>query len=537
MKTTLKLLVVVLAVCSAQQSKAVFYDWGRYYDGGGTDRGLHVQTDAAANVYFTGVAALPGGSKIISSAYTDAGALLWQRTANTFLPGTVKQVERDAALNTFVLCENSPSSFTLIRYNANAVEKWRRNYSNLILKFKVGSTGGIFICGLNSSGVVMRRINKFSGVTVWTRAYADASLLVNSNRCDFTIDVNSNLYFSGTSDLGSPTSYDYRMVKLTRNGVLVYNLLHNGGDNEDEEIFKIAANNAGELFIIGDYDGYIPTRDFIHMVKFNAAGVHLWHTLFASSGTSSHYSALEIQVGPDGNPVGVGSITDFYNVNPAGETRRIEVCKFNSATGAMLFDVFPNDVSYSDPDLIEEALCMTIDATNNIYIGGTSNVYAGVTVQPYRWLALKVIGTTGAREWVEAGVGDDDPLNKIEDVAVTAVNDSYWAGAEKFSGNVNMWLNKYCEVGCFSPRIGTSQETSQALVIYPNPSTSSFTISNENESAGFTLSVYDLTGKLIEEHNCFEATLQFGGELSPGVYFVRYVNATENKTIRIVKTE
>src|SRR5690242_16437239 len=125
MKTTLKLLVLLIAICQAQRTQAVFFDWAKYYDGGSINKGLHAQTDALGNAYLTGAADLPGGSKIISSAYNDAGTLLWQRTGNTFLPGTVIQVERDAALNTFVLCQVAASSYTLIRYNANAIEKWR----------------------------------------------------------------------------------------------------------------------------------------------------------------------------------------------------------------------------------------------------------------------------------------------------------------------------------------------------------------------------------------------------------------------------
>jgi|GEM_PF-6687917 len=537
MKTTLKLLMIVLAVGAAQESNAVFFDWAHYYDGGSIDRGLHVQTDVFANVYFTGVAALPGGSKIISSAYNDGGTLLWQRTANTFLPGTVVQTERDASLNTFVLCQISLTSYTLIRYNVNAIEKWRKTFSGSVMKFKVGGPAAVFISGLTSTSEVIRRLNKNTGVTVWTRTYADASLILSASRSDFTIDANSNVYFCGTSDMGGPDDYDYRMIKLNKNGVLIYNLLHDGGSGEDEEAFKIAANNLGELYVVGDYDCNIPVRDFVSMVKFNAAGVHQWHTQFATSGTSSRYDAMDVMIGPDGNPVGVGSIRDFYNVNPAGETARIKVSKFNSATGAVLFDVTPDDASYSNPDLIEEALCMTIDATNNVYIGGTSNVYAGVTIQPYRWLALKVIGSTGNREWVEAGVGDSDPLNKMEDVAVTSVNDSYWAGAENFAGNVNMWLTKYCEVGCFSPRIGTSLNADNSIVVYPNPSASSFTMSNEGKNVAFTLSVYDIAGKLVEEHNSLETTVQFGENLSAGTYIVRYLSATENKSIRIVKTQ
>jgi hypothetical protein len=534
MKIILKL-IVAITLCVSQQANAVFFDWAHYYDGGGIDKGLHATTDALGNAYLTGVAALPGGSKIISSAYSDAGTLLWQRTANTFLPGTPIQVERDAALNTFVLCQVSASSFTLIRYNSNAVEKWRKNYLNYVVKFKVGDPAAVYICGITSAGAVMRRINKNTGASVWTRSYADVTLLPNSYHSDFTIDVSSNIYFGGTC-AGTVDDYDYRLIKLTKNGTLVYNIQHDAGSTEDEEVFKIAANDSGQLFIVGDYDCYIPVRDFVTISKFNQFGLHLWHTQFWTSGTSSGYIPLDVQVGPDGNPVVVGTTIDFYNVTPDGETARIQVGKYNTSTGAEIFKVYPDDVSYSDPTLIERAKCMTIDASNNIYIGGSSNVYAGYSVQPNRWLALKVLGSTGAREWVEAGVGDFDPLNEMADVAVTSSNDSYWAGSENFSGNVNMWLTKYCEVGCFSPRLGSSGISTPALTVYPNPSNSYFTLSGMAGTA-YSISIYDITGKLAEERTSDAAEFSFGQSLLPGVYILKFSQGEEIETIRIVKTQ
>lgn len=535
MKTTLKNLLVLLALCTAHNANAVFFDWAKSYNGGATDKGLHSMTDASGNAYLTGVSTLAGGDKIISSAYADNGTLLWQRTANTFLPGAVKQVERDAALNTFVLCQISSSSFTLIRYNANAVEKWRKNYSNFFLKFKVGDPNALYLCGLTATGVVMRRLNKNSGASSWTRSYADATLLPNSYHSDFTIDVNSNLYFSGTSSNGTVDDYDYKMVKLTKNGVLVYNIQFDAGSTEDEETFKIAVNNAGELFIAGDYDCYIPVRDFVTMSKFSATGAHLWSTFYTGTGPNG-YQTMEVQVGPDGNPVVVGTVYDFYNVTPDGETDRIQVGKFNSATGAQLFLVYPGDPTYTNVDIIERPKCMTIDASNNIYIGGTSNVYAGVDVAPDRWLALKVLGATGVREWVEAGVSND-PLNEMLDVAVTSAHDSYWAGTEVFSGTADMWLTKYCEVGCFSPRLGETGEAIASVVVFPNPSTTAFTLKCENGDLTSTLSVYDLTGKLVEEHSGNMNTFSFGENLSAGTYIVRFLNATENKVIRVVKNQ
>jgi len=510
------------------QAQAVFFEWTRSYDGGGTDRGLHVMTDAFSNSYLTGVAALPGGDRIISSAYTEDGTLLWQRTGNTTLPGTVKQVERDDALNTFVLCQTGPSAFTVIRYNSNAKEKWRQNYAYFIVKIKVGNPAAVYTCGITNLGVTMNRLNKNTGATTWTRSYADTEL--STSLCDFTIDGNSNLYFGGTTD-GGATSDDYRLVKLTKNGNLVYNIQYDGGGGDDET-YKITANNAGELYLVGDYDNDILPRTFYHLVKFNAAGVHQWHTFFEEN-SANVYFPMEVQIGPDGNAVVVGTDRDFFNINLGGETSRIEVTKFNGVTGALLYSVFPADVDLTNEDILEQAKCMTIDATNNIYIGGSSNVYAGIGTDPDRWIALKVIGATGAREWVEAGVLND-PANEIVSIAVTATNESYLAGTENLSGNPDIQLTKYCEVGCLGARMASKENTS-GISVYPNPSNSLFVLTND-AGTSFTISVYDIAGMLIEEQTSSASELTFGQNLPPGVYIVKYTQEKEIKTFRIVKT-
>jgi hypothetical protein len=532
MKTTLKHLMLVLAICSAQQSHAVFFDWVRSYDGGNVDKGLHVFTDALGNSYLTGAAELPGGSKIISSAYADDGTLLWQRTANTFLPGTVKQVERDDALNTYVLCENAPASFTLIRYNSNAIEKWRRNYANLVIKFKVGNPAAVYVCGQTDAGVVMQRLNKNTGSTTWMHSFADANLSTGLN--DFTIDASSNLYYCGTTTSTEFGDDDYKMIKLNKNGVVIYNIQYDAGSDADEETYNIAANDAGELFIVGDYDNDILARTYYHLVKFNAAGAHQWHTYFESS-VADVYFPMEVQVGPDGNPVVVGTDNDYYNINPAGRTDRIEVTKFNAASGAIIFTAFPSDPDLTNMDILEESRCMTIDADNDIYVGGTSNTSAGIDHDPDRWLVIKVNGATGLEEWAEAGVLFD-AANEIADVAVTAAFDVFLAGTENLSGNPDMHLTKYCQVGCFSPRLGTPGASGTSVVVYPNPSASAFLLTSENDAELFTLSVFDLTGKLVEEHERAGASLQFGENLAPGSYILKYFSASENKTMRIVKT-
>ena len=432
---------------------AIDYEWARFYNGGANDRGLHVVADGGLE-YLTGVSEFAGGSKIVTSTYDEIGTLLSLNVANTFLSNAnVKQIERDNSKAIYVLCQNSSSSFTLIKYKSNGVEKWRKNYSNFVVKFKIGNGSGLYISYLTSAGVTVRKLNRGNGSTDWTRNIADANLLSNSSEADMSIDINDNIYFGGTTTSTSGSNYDYRIVKIKKNSTILYNIRHSSAGFRDDVVNKIVANSAGQLFIVGDYDNFIPVRTDFHLVKFSATGLFLWATSFESSGGPSAFRPLDVQIGPDGHVVTVGNDVDFYNISIDGEVERIKVSKFNSATGAIIFSVFPNAPDGDEDDIKEVAHCMTIDINNNIYFGGHSNVYAGVEVQPNRYMIAKVSGVDGDLQWVDASVGgDDDPVNLVTHITVTSGQDVYHSATWDRGASVDMMISKYCQVDCFGLR-------------------------------------------------------------------------------------
>lgn len=135
-KLKITLTLLALLFCKANSS-AIDSEWSRFYNGGANDRGLHVVADGGRE-YLTGVSEFVGGSKIVTSTYDEIGTLLSLNVANTFLSNAnVKQIERDDSKAMYVLCQNSSSSFTLIKYNSVGVEKWRKNYLDFVVKFKI----------------------------------------------------------------------------------------------------------------------------------------------------------------------------------------------------------------------------------------------------------------------------------------------------------------------------------------------------------------------------------------------------------------
>ncbi|MGZ4117032.1 MAG: T9SS type A sorting domain-containing protein, partial [Bacteroidia bacterium] len=71
--------------------------------------------------------------------------------------------------------------------------------------------------------------------------------------------------------------------------------------------------------------------------------------------------------------------------------------------------------------------------------------------------------------------------------------------------------------------------------VFPNPSANEFTFqTNQNEKA--SISIYDYTGKLVEEFDSSNSSvIHFGKGYAPGVYFLMYNNGVKIKTVKAVK--
>ena len=536
MKTLSKTLLIFIFIGTTFKSGAIDQQWSRTYNGGSNDKGLQVTTEPGF-AYLAGISETLAGTKLVNSTYTDVGTLISLNFSNTFLSSSnVKQIERDPSKAMYVLCQNGAESFTLIKYSSNGIEKWRRNFPNLVVKIVVGHSSGVYICYFNGTGVSIRKLNRNNGTINWTRNIADPNLIANTNTSDFTLDPDDNSLFAGTStEFG--TDYDYRLVKVKRNNTLIYNIQFTNPGTRDEVANKIAANSAGELFLVGDFNNASVTRNYFYMVKFSSLGAFLWATQYEiSGGPTAAFFPLEVQIGLDGNVVTVGNHTNFFSINPLGEVKRVEVSKFNSVTGAMLFSVFPNAPLGTEDNIKEFANCMSIDDNNDIYFGGGSNTYAGVDVEPNRYMISKVSGIDGTLQWVDASVGGiDDLANQVNDISVTPGYDVYIASTRHLGDNLDMEIAKYCQVGCFGGRYASVIDQPIDFMIYPNPSATSFKIVISQTNDPIQMNIFNIKGELIETKQVTTNELEFGNEYAEGIYFVRMGNNKINKTFKISK--
>jgi hypothetical protein len=70
---------------------------------------------------------------------------------------------------------------------------------------------------------------------------------------------------------------------------------------------------------------------------------------------------------------------------------------------------------------------------------------------------------------------------------------------------------------------------------FPNPFTSNFTLLLSNESTETNISIFDMTGKMLQQVSTNESEVSIGENLTKGVYLVQILQGQETKNIRVVK--
>jgi hypothetical protein len=76
--------------------------------------------------------------------------------------------------------------------------------------------------------------------------------------------------------------------------------------------------------------------------------------------------------------------------------------------------------------------------------------------------------------------------------------------------------------------------TQMNVQVYPNPTTSAFTVLVKGNATATNIKVKDIQGRVVKTINT-TGTTTIGNELNSGVYFIEVRNGNEVKTIRVVK--
>ena len=261
------------------------YVWATQAGGTGDDEGVGVAVDNAGNTYVTGSFANTatfgpttltsrGGSDAFIAKYDPSGNVIWAQQAG-------------GAANDFG--------------NAVAVD----SVGNAYVTGNFGGTGAFGVTNLVSAGGSDAYVAKFdsSGNVVWAQSAGGPG---NDSGLAIAVGGGGNSYvagrFSGTASIGgtnvtSAGGFDVFVSQLDPNGMAQW-VKQLGGTN-DENVWSIAADSAGNSYVAGDFSGSatIGSTNLSskggtdgYLVKYDRAGNPVFTTQVGGAGTDSAYN-------------------------------------------------------------------------------------------------------------------------------------------------------------------------------------------------------------------------------------------------------
>ncbi len=223
----------------------------------------------------------------------------------------------------------------------------------------------------------------FSSVgQVWANRYNGSGNSLDVSNA-IAMDQTGNIYVTGYST-GITTSKDYKTIKYSPNGVLLWEASFSGPINGGDYSYALALDASGNVYVTGRVDYGAPTNTDIVTIKYNSLGVQQWFARY--NGTYGIFEEGKvIQVDNSGN-VYVGgrclnstSTSDFITIKYAPDGTQSWVAIYNGPG--------------NNEDYITS---LVLDNSGNVYIAGGSigsNTGSDFVTIKYN--------TAGVQQWVK----------------------------------------------------------------------------------------------------------------------------------------
>ena len=224
------------------------------------------------------------------------------------------------------------------------------------------------------------------------------------------MDPGGNLVVTGYST-GAGTGKDYKTIKYSPNGSVVWEVSYNGPINGGDYSNAITIDAAGNIFVTGRVD-YGTTGSDIVTIKYNSQGVQQWTARYNGSGNGLD-EGRSIHLQNDGSVIVGGKATgttsglDFVTIKYSPD---------GTQAWAMVYNGPGNNEDY--------IVSVDVDNSGNVYGGGNS-IGTG-TGQDF--VVIKY-NSTGTEQWVKryngAGNGGDAVVGVKVDGAGNIVAGGY----------------------------------------------------------------------------------------------------------------
>ncbi len=254
-----------------------------------------------------------------------------------------------------------------------------------------------------SADVMEAWVARYNGTaTLWDASY------------DIALDPSGNVIVTGVTLSGLVFNFDYITAKYDPLGTEVWVKKYSGPE-DDDGAEAVAVDSNGNVYVTGhvinsDWDYDIVT------VKYNAAGVQQWATLWDGTGDGDDQPS-DIAVNDDGEAFVIGTTYTDASTTDSGN---IVVLKYNT-DGTIGWDV---EIVGTD-DLQDEGIAIGLDSNGDVYVAGTMDTSASSD----DWYIVKLHSNDGSQAWsyqLEGGVNSTD---YVWDLAVTNAGATFIAGS------------------------------------------------------------------------------------------------------------
>lgn len=430
--------------------------WVYYYDAGGNreDYATDIEVDALGNTYITGrsesVSAF--NFECFTAKISPSGTQLWVSRYPAVSPNECygNALTVDVNGNVYVAGYVDPASaskdWLVIKYDPAGVQQWvdvlngPGNGDDEALDITLDPNGNPTVCGYSYSANVSGGINIFvkqytpSGATIWTDTYTNPTFLGNDEAKGLGFSTSGDLYVGGETRNAASFNRDGIALKYNAAGVRQWATIYSDATTTgDEYVLGVAVDDSGNTYLTGtDYQ-----NGFITRINFD--GTQGWRKKWIGPQPNGfdvfHDIAVDNNGGVYATGRGVYAGPDYYANGGIGNQI---VVKYSSGGDSLW--------TYRSQDTLDPSMGFAVTARNGkIYAGGFKTDTAYVDENLY----TQIIATNGSavNEWSYSGTGD--AITRGQVVRTDAQNNVYCAATvdRLYDNGLDVAVIKYDPAG------------------------------------------------------------------------------------------
>ena len=479
----------------------------------GAAHSFYMAMDNDGNIYTAG----PSNGNMLLLKYDPAGNLLWSQIYPA--DGTTG-VAVDG--NGEVILTGQVT----VKYDANGSLLWTASTSFLPKSIAIDESNNIYLHGQGSAGLQTVKLNS-SGVQQWIATYTGDFYDQLRKKMVYK---NGYIYVTGditltTSPRNPPLRHILTMKYNASTGAQVWAVTYTHADKINQFGNDLIVDGTGNVYVTARVDVKVGSKTHGNWgtLKYNASGTLQWVKFY--DGNAIEYDNQNNSLGSDvpndiafdnsGNIIVCGT---SYTTTGQFTSQDMTTIKYNP-TGTQLWVKTYDDPSHPN----DFAQAIISDGSSNVYITGYQTANTG-----YLNAATIKYNSAGAVQWTanyNGGVARALLLDNSANVYVC--------------GNAvpNSLLIKYSQGGGSITRkdMAPMQESSfTQMRLFPNPANNQITIQNSDNKILGTISIYDMTGKMILKNESINSSITIDvKKLTAGVYYIRSDNL--QATMKFVK--